>query len=59
MIAANWVGEAAQKNAGFGGDNNELIVLWQGGKKTFSLRPKEQLARDLLKLIKTHFPKLS
>jgi phosphopantothenoylcysteine decarboxylase/phosphopantothenate--cysteine ligase len=49
MIAANWVGK---ENSGFGSENNALTVLWQGGKQEFSLKSKQELAKDLLQLIK-------
>ena len=50
MIAANWIG-ANNPDGGFNSDNNALSVFWQGGQQTFSLRSKQQLARDLLELI--------
>lgn len=50
MIAANWIGPN-NPGGGFGSENNALTVFWQGGKQEFSLRPKQQLARDLLELI--------
>lgn len=48
MIAANNV---ADPDTGFGSEQNALLVLWEGGQQEFSLRPKAQLAMDLLKLI--------
>lgn len=48
MIIANQVGVA---DRGFGGDNNEVSVLWKNGSKKYSLRSKKQLATDLVRLI--------
>ncbi len=48
MIVANEVG---RPDKGFDSDNNELLVLWKDGRKTFPLGPKRRLARELIKLI--------
>jgi phosphopantothenoylcysteine decarboxylase / phosphopantothenate---cysteine ligase len=48
MIAAN---DVANSQAGFNSDQNAVLVLWQGGEQEFSLRPKTQLAADLLRLV--------
>ena len=52
MIAANLVGDAAEKTAGtFNSDNNELQVYWQGGELTLELSSKTKIARQLIALI--------
>ncbi|HVV69440.1 MAG TPA: bifunctional phosphopantothenoylcysteine decarboxylase/phosphopantothenate--cysteine ligase CoaBC [Gammaproteobacteria bacterium] len=52
MIAAN---DVSSSHAGFHADQNALLVLWSHGEEEFSLRPKTQLAADLLKLIIQRF----
>ncbi|CAN5222597.1 bifunctional phosphopantothenoylcysteine decarboxylase/phosphopantothenate--cysteine ligase CoaBC [soil metagenome] len=47
MIIANQVGP----RLGFDSDNNSCTVLWDDSMQEFSLRSKEQLARDLISLI--------
>ncbi len=47
MIAANLVGE----NIAFDQDENELQVLWEGGRQSFARAPKRDLAKGLVALI--------
>lgn len=47
MIAANEVGP----DKGFERDDNELLVLWQGGGEHLDRAPKIELARRLVRLI--------
>jgi len=51
MIAANQVG-ASQ---GFEADDNALLVLWDGGRKTLAKQPKSVLAGQLVNLIVDRF----
>jgi phosphopantothenoylcysteine decarboxylase/phosphopantothenate--cysteine ligase len=48
MIAANRVGTTG---SGFGSEQNELHVLWEGGKQLLPLADKVLLGRQLIKLI--------
>lgn len=48
MIAANWVGRAG---GGFDSDDNELTVLWEGGRKLLPHDTKARIARELIELI--------
>ncbi len=52
MIAANNV---MAESGGFDSEQNALTVLWNNGREDFSLRPKIQLAGDLLVLILARF----
>ena len=47
MIAANLVADGS----GFEQDNNELIVLWSGGRQIFPYAGKDEIARQLVDLI--------
>lgn len=49
MIAANQVGEAI--GFGFGADQNQLSVIWNGGEKMLPLTSKKILAQQLMALI--------
>ena len=51
MMAANAVGE----QQGFDQDDNALLVLWQQGKRQFTLTGKAKLARQLVAIIAEHF----
>ncbi|VAX11076.1 Phosphopantothenoylcysteine decarboxylase / Phosphopantothenoylcysteine synthetase [hydrothermal vent metagenome] len=52
MVAANWVGPAAEETAGtFGSDNNALHLFWRGGELELELASKEKLARQLISAI--------
>jgi phosphopantothenoylcysteine decarboxylase/phosphopantothenate--cysteine ligase len=48
MIAANRVGAGA---GGFEADDNALLVLWAGGRRSLPLMPKPALATELIQLI--------
>ncbi|MFT4562201.1 MAG: phosphopantothenoylcysteine decarboxylase/phosphopantothenate--cysteine ligase [Gammaproteobacteria bacterium] len=48
MIAANQVGV---KGLGFESSDNELHVLWKGGRKLLAKAPKEVIARQLVELV--------
>jgi phosphopantothenoylcysteine decarboxylase/phosphopantothenate--cysteine ligase len=48
MIAANLVGEPGR---GFDSDYNELTVFWDKGGKKLQHQSKQQLARELVKLV--------
>jgi phosphopantothenoylcysteine decarboxylase/phosphopantothenate--cysteine ligase len=48
MIVGNLVGAS---DGGFVSDNNSCLVFWDGGKRSFSLKPKDQLASELIDLI--------
>lgn len=50
MVAANLVGPGL----GFDVDNNALHVLWDGGQKKLSDKPKTQLASELVALMLEH-----
>jgi phosphopantothenoylcysteine decarboxylase/phosphopantothenate--cysteine ligase len=52
MIAANQVGVAG---VGFNADENELLVLWQGGGERLARAPKAALARRVVGLIARRF----
>ena len=52
MIAANLITIPDQ---GFDADNNELLVLWEGGSKQLPRQAKSDLAEQLLGLIVKHF----
>jgi len=52
MIAANLITIPEQ---GFDADNNELLVLWEGGSKQLPRQAKSDLAEQLLGLIVKHF----
>jgi phosphopantothenoylcysteine decarboxylase/phosphopantothenate--cysteine ligase len=47
MIVANQVGVGK----GFDSDQNAVSVYWKAGEQSFDLADKQELARDLLKLI--------
>lgn len=47
LIAANPVGAGL----GFDADDNELLLVWEGGSKTLERAPKTRLARQLVKHI--------
>ena len=51
MIVANQVGGGK----GFDTDQNEVCVYWQAGERSFDLADKQELARDLLKLVAERF----
>jgi phosphopantothenoylcysteine decarboxylase / phosphopantothenate---cysteine ligase len=48
MIAANWVGGAV---GGFEGEDNALLVLWEGGSRALPSSPKDLLGAALADLI--------
>ncbi len=49
MIAANWVGPAAEETAGtFGSDTNALKLFWPGGQAELTVTSKWKLARQLI-----------
>ena len=52
MIAANDVSNSA---IGFDSDNNEITVIWRGGKKRLPMAGKEQIAHQLINLIATQY----
>jgi len=52
MIAANRVDGA---RGGFGADENELIVLWCGGRALLPMMPKARLGIELAKLISERY----
>ena len=52
MIAANDVSNSA---IGFDSDNNEITVIWRGGRKRLPMAGKEQIARQLINLIATQY----
>lgn len=52
MIAANRVGV---DDRGFDVDDNELLVMWQGGQEHLPLNHKGRLARQLIRLIGKQF----
>lgn len=47
MVAGNWVGAGKA----FDCDDNELLVVWQGGKQALPSAPKTELASQLVTLI--------
>jgi phosphopantothenoylcysteine decarboxylase/phosphopantothenate--cysteine ligase len=51
MIAANVVGE----RLGFEADDNALVVLWQGGRRTLDRQSKSSLATALVDVITERF----
>ncbi len=51
MIVANLVGE----NLCFDSDDNEVIVLWQGGRQPLPLLSKQELARRLVDVIAARY----
>ena len=51
MIVANLVGE----NLCFDADDNEVIVLWQGGRQSLPLLSKQELARRLVDVIASRY----
>ncbi len=52
MVAANWVGPAAQATAGtFASDMNALRLYWRGGELELPLESKEKLARQLVAVV--------
>jgi phosphopantothenoylcysteine decarboxylase/phosphopantothenate--cysteine ligase len=51
MIVANLVGE----NLCFDADDNEVIVLWQGGRQPLPRLSKQELARRLVDVIATRY----
>jgi len=56
MIAANWVGHAANEtNGAFGSDTNALKLFWQGGELELGVSSKVRLARELVALIATQY----
>ncbi|MEJ2455529.1 MAG: bifunctional phosphopantothenoylcysteine decarboxylase/phosphopantothenate--cysteine ligase CoaBC [Candidatus Thiodiazotropha sp.] len=52
LIAANRVGA---ETGGFEGDENSLILLWQGGRETLPMMTKRALARRLAERIATQY----
>ncbi len=52
MVAGNWVGRA---EGGFGADDNALYVCWDGGDMYLPMRPKQQLAEQLINLVAEHY----
>ena len=52
MIAAN---DVSDKSIGFDSDNNELLVLWPGGKEHLAHAGKGEIARQLIALIAARF----
>jgi phosphopantothenoylcysteine decarboxylase / phosphopantothenate---cysteine ligase len=52
MIAANWVGSG---EGGFESDQNALDVYWDNGKYCLQLTSKQELAEQLLRIIKEHY----
>jgi len=56
LIAANWVGPAAEENSGtFGSDNNALQLFWAGGEAAFPLASKNKQGRELIALIAAQY----
>ena len=56
MIAANWVGPAADETQGcFGSDLNALKLYWHNGDITLPLTSKQKLARQLVTKIAERF----
>jgi len=52
MVAANWVGAAAEETQGtFDSDTNALKVFWQGGEVELAVTTKSRIARELINLI--------
>lgn len=51
MIVANLVGE----NLCFDADDNEVVVLWQGGRQPLPRLSKQELARRLVDVIATRY----
>lgn len=52
MVAANWVGAAAEETQGtFDSDTNALRVFWQGGEVELPVATKSRIARELIHLI--------
>lgn len=51
MIVANRVGEEGGRMHGFGTDDNELLVLWPGGRRLLARASKVELARELVTMI--------
>lgn len=51
MIVANRVGEEGGRMHGFGSDDNELLVLWPGGRRELPRASKTALARYLIEMI--------
>lgn len=51
MIVANQVGEGK----GFDNDQNEVSIYWQAGERSLGLADKQELARDILKLVAERF----
>ena len=47
MIVANQVGDGK----GFDTDQNEVCIYWQAGERSLELADKQELARDILKLV--------
>jgi phosphopantothenoylcysteine decarboxylase/phosphopantothenate--cysteine ligase len=48
MVAANLV---AAGRGGFEDENNALLVLWDGGRRSLPMMPKTRLAMALAELI--------
>ncbi len=51
MIVANRVGEEGGRTLAFGTDDNELLVLWNRGRREMPRASKAALARELIGLI--------
>lgn len=52
LVAANWVGPAAQASAGtFASDTNALRLFWRGGDLELPLESKAKLARQLVAVV--------
>ena len=52
MIVANIVGENADANCGFDGDNNHVTIFWKEGNKPYPVQTKQVLAYNILRLMK-------
>ena len=52
MVAANLVGGPG---LGFNADDNELLVIWRGGKQSLPRAPKTHLARALVNVIAARY----
>ena len=56
LVAANWVGPAAETTAGaFGSDENALHLFWRGGDLVLEQASKAKLARRLVEVVAQHF----
>jgi len=56
MVAANWVGKAAEQSGGtFGSDSNALQLIWAEGQVELPLASKAKLARSLIAHIAQYY----